>query len=93
MIGSRLEVTFRRGKPFVAYFHLPHERSDSAADTRAFTDDLIVDYADDGRPIGIEIVSPGYVTRSEIEALLEQLGLDTELVVEFAPVLAKSEAA
>ncbi len=93
MIGTSLQVTYRRGKPYVAYFYLPHERSDSAADKRAFSDDLVVDYADDGRPIGIEIVSPGYVTRSEVVSLLRHLGLDPALLAEFEPVLARAEAA
>ena len=90
MISASLEITYRRGKPYAAYFHLPHERADFAAKTEKISDDLVVDYAEDGRPIGVEIVSPGYVTRTELSALLKRLELDPDLIDEFVPVLAKA---
>jgi uncharacterized protein YuzE len=87
-ISASLQISFRRGKPFAAYLYLPRENSEGAATTEAFTDDLVVDYDENGRPIGIEIVSPGYVTTAEVKALLDHLKLDAALLAELTPVLA-----
>jgi hypothetical protein len=54
-----LTVTYRRGRPIAAYFRLPRERGDRVATSQRVDDVLIVDRAEDGRPIGINrLVSP-----------------------------------
>ncbi len=70
-----LEVTYRKGRPVAAYLWLPRNDGDSSARTERHGD-LVVDFAADGRPIGVEIVSPARVRRIEIDSLLESLRLD-----------------
>jgi len=36
----------------------------------------LIDYAADGSPLGIEIISPGVVTEEEINAAFERLGVE-----------------
>ena len=50
-----LEVTYRKGKPFAAYLYLDRRSGDSAARSER-RDDFVVDFSDDGRPIGVELI-------------------------------------
>ncbi len=56
-----LEVTFRNGKPFAAYLYLHRNPGDASARTEKREAGLVVDFAADGRPIGIEITAPSRV--------------------------------
>ena len=69
-----LEITFRSGRPATAYLTLPRRRGDRA-DRTIPHGAFVVDYAADGRPIGIEIesVSPAVVPR--LKRLLTELGV------------------
>jgi hypothetical protein len=58
MRGRFLEVTYRDGKPIAAYLYLPRRPDDHSVRTRRFDRGLVMDLAEDGRPIGIEITSP-----------------------------------
>jgi uncharacterized protein YuzE len=50
-----LEVTYRRGKPFAAYLYLDRRPGDKAARSER-REDFVVDFASDGRVIGIELI-------------------------------------
>ena len=65
-----LEVTFRKGKPQAAYMYLPRKTGDTSCRTVKHDSGLLIDFAEDGRPIGIEIPSPG---KFSIETLNETL--------------------
>lgn len=52
MTRSYLEVTYRAGKPFAAYFHLPRRPGDGSVRTEKSEPGLPVDYTSDGRAIG-----------------------------------------
>lgn len=69
-----LDITFRSGRPAKAYLTLPRRRGDRAERTIPHGP-LLVDYAADGRPIGIEIeqVSASVVPR--LRRLLDELGV------------------
>ena len=69
-----LEMSFRSGRPASAYLTLPRRRGDRAERTIPHGP-FVVDYAADGRPIGIEIeqVSPAVVPR--LKRLLNELGV------------------
>ena len=88
MDQSYLEVTFLRGKPFAAYLSLPRQPDDHSARTEKAGEGLVIDYADDGRPIGLEIISPKTVTLAAINAILERLGQATLEATDFAPLAA-----
>jgi hypothetical protein len=49
---------------------------------------LIVDFAADGRPIGIEITAPGSVTLDRINSLLQSLAQTPLPEAEFGPMRA-----
>jgi hypothetical protein len=48
-----LEITYRQGRPFAAYLYLPRRAGDKSARTERHGEWLI-DFAADGRAIGIE---------------------------------------
>ena len=75
MTAVRLEVTYEDGLPSVAYLYLPrnkNERSDRCVEVEP---DMVLDVTNDGKLIGIEILSPELVTVEGINAVLEQYGL------------------
>lgn len=55
MKEAYLEVTYRSGRAVAAYYYLPSRGSQKVARTRLAEPGLIVDFAADGRPLGVEI--------------------------------------
>jgi hypothetical protein len=89
MTDRYLQVTYRRGRPFAAYLHLSHQLRQKSARTEPSSDGLlVVDYAADGRPIGVEITSPEGVTLDRLNTLLESIGEPPLAEQEFKPVTA-----
>jgi len=83
-----LELTYRHGKPFAGYLHLPRQEGDRVARSRKAAAELVVDYAADGRAIGIEIVSPSTISADDINTLLAELDQQAMGADELAPLLA-----
>lgn len=83
-----LEVTYRKGKPFAAYIYLAHKPGTKSARTEQVGPEVLIDYASDGSPLGIEVISPGFVSQDEIYAAFERLGLDPPSIEELAPLRA-----
>jgi len=83
-----LEITYRHGKPLAGYLHLPRRDGDRAVRSQKHPGGLVVDYAEDGRPIGIEITSPSSASPETINDLLEQLHISSVGEQELAPLLA-----
>jgi hypothetical protein len=83
-----LEITYRHGKPLAGYLRLPRREGDSAARSQKHAAGLVVDYAEDGRPIGIEITSPANASIEAINDLLSQLHINSIAEQELAPLLA-----
>ena len=81
-----LEVTFRHGRPFAAYYYLPRSGSDKSARTRRIEPGMIVDYSSDGRPIGIEITAPLHLSLDDFNRVLESLELPTVTDDDLAPL-------
>ncbi|MCY3682119.1 MAG: DUF2283 domain-containing protein [Gemmatimonadetes bacterium] len=81
-----LQITYRKGKPFAAYIYLSHRCGQKSVRTEAITEDLLIDYAQDGTPLGIEIVSPGIVSIDEIQGIFDRLGLGRVEPVELEPL-------
>ena len=61
-----LEVTYRHGKPLAAYLYLPRNPGDVSSRTVKHAEGLLIDFAADGRAIGIEITAPSHIS---LEAL------------------------
>ena len=82
-----LQVTYRKGKPFAAYIYLAKPGQKSIR-TASVSEDLLVDYAEDDTPLGIEIVSPGLVSIEEILSVFDRLGLGRIEAEELKPLRA-----
>ena len=83
--GSRGSIT---SVAFVVLY-LSRSTGETSARTEASADGLlIVDYAADGRPIGVEITAPDAATLDRINAVLERLGQPLLPEQEFRPLTA-----
>jgi len=89
MTERSLQITYRKGRAFAAYLYLPHAPGEKSARTEASPDGLlVVDYATDGRPIGIEITAPDAVSLDRLNGLLAHLGQPPLPEREFRPLTA-----
>jgi len=86
MKHSYLEVTYRKGKAFAAYYYLPRRDGDTSARTERAEAGLLIDYSLDGRAIGIEITSPSSLDLSLLNRILKRLGRKAADRGEFAPL-------
>lgn len=83
-----LQVTFRKGKPLAAYLYLPRASGAKNVRTQEEAPGVLVDFAANGEPIGLEITAPTRVAVEEINAVLEKLGLAAISPEEMAPLKA-----
>jgi len=83
-----LEVTFRHGRPFAAYFYLPRRAGERSYRTRRVDPGLVIDFNRSGRAIGIEITAPGELTLAQFNRVLRDVGAAPIKRTEFAPLLA-----
>jgi hypothetical protein len=88
MRSRYLEVTYRNGRPVAAYLYLPRRSGDLAARTERREAGLIVDFAPDGRPIGIEITSPTQFSISALDRVLAALHEAPAQPAEVSPLVA-----
>lgn len=88
MNGRYLEVTFRKGKPFAAYFHLPRQQGEKSVGTKKAGAGILIDYGKSGRPIGIEILDPDKINLRVINQTLAKLNLNHAEEKEVAPLMA-----
>ena len=89
MTERSLQVTYRKGRPFVAYLHFSHRTGEKSARTVASSDGLlIVDYAASGRPLGVEITAPQVVPLDRLNQLLAELGEPLLAEQDYRPVRA-----
>jgi len=83
-----LQITYLHGKAFAAYIYLGGPPGIKSARTEEVGSELLVDYAEDGSPIGIEIVSPDVVSEDEINDVFDRLGLHRPAPADLAPLRA-----
>jgi len=88
MNDSYLEVTFRHGRPIAAYYYLPRHQKDKSYRTRRVEPGLVIDFARDGRPIGIEILAPGKLTLTVFNRVLRELGFRPLKWADLSPLIA-----
>ena len=82
-----LEVTYRKGRPFAAYLYLPRKMGDVSARVETHGN-FVIDYTNDGRPIGIEILDLNNAVASELNALMDEIRLPKLDMCELAPLTA-----
>jgi hypothetical protein len=88
MKHSYLEVTYRKGRALAAYFYLPRRADDKSVRTEQVHGGLVVDFAADGRPIGIEIPSPSRFDLSALNGALVRLGHEPVRPEDLSPLVA-----
>jgi len=81
-----LEVTYYKGRLLAAYLYLPRKQGDRSVRVDEFARGIVVDLTEDGRPIGVELTSPGEVTLQQVNAALEKYGIQALLEDEFSPL-------
>lgn len=76
MTERSLQVTYRKGRVFAAYLHLTHPTGEKKITKVVPSQDglLVVDYGATGRPVGIEITAPQFVSLELLNQLLSDLG-------------------
>jgi hypothetical protein len=82
-----LEVTYRKGRPFAAYLYLPRSMGTKSARTEVVGDGLVMDFAADGSPIGLEITAPGHVSLEQINDALARFESERSSAKELAPLM------
>lgn len=85
-----LVVTFRKGRPLAAYYHFDGCVGRKSYRSREVEAGLVVDFARNGDPIGLEIVSPRYVTLAAMNRVLKGIGLPPLKAADIAPLRAAS---
>lgn len=83
-----LEVTFRNGKPLAAYLYLPRNPEDASVRTERAGDGLLIDFAADGRPIGIEITAPSKLSLETLNRALAAVNQVPATPTELGPLAA-----
>ncbi len=85
--NTYLEITYRHGRPLAAYLHLPGSKvGEKAGRTKEVAPGLVVDFAADGRALGVEIVNPTMISLKELNGVLASLQLEPLDEKEFAPL-------
>jgi hypothetical protein len=64
-----LEITYRQGKPFAAYLYLERRPGDTSVRTQPH-EGWIVDYASDGRAIGVEFTDVSDIDLASLNQVL-----------------------
>ena len=88
MITHRfLQVTYRNGRPFAAYLYLPRKLGDKSARSVRCESGLVIDYAADGRPIGVEITAPQSTSLDAVNRVLATAQLPPVTQLELQPLV------
>lgn len=85
MRKSYLEITFRKGRPVAGYLYLPRRPDDVSSKSVKMASGMVVDFARDGRPIGIEINSPHGVSLAAINEIVSRVD-EPAIKSELAPL-------
>jgi len=83
-----LEVTFRNGKLMAAYLYLPRRPGDVSVRTERQAEGLLIDFAADGRAIGIEIAAPSKLSLETLNHALAAVHQDPATSDELGPLAA-----
>ena len=82
-----LEITYRKGKPFAAYLYLQRRPGDQSARSERHGT-WVMDFAADGRPIGIEFTSLGAVDLPSLNQILRAAHHPELSLTDLAPLQA-----
>jgi len=80
-----LEITYRQGKPFAAYLYLDRRAADISVRTEP-RGKVLVDFSDDGRPIGIEMTAVSAAVATDLRQTLKDMRITGITSDELAPL-------
>ena len=83
-----LEVTFRDGTTVAAYLYFPRRSGEKSVRTERRECGMVVDFADNDRPIGIEITAPEALSLDVLNRALIALNQEPATAQEIAPLAA-----
>ncbi|MDZ4804792.1 MAG: DUF2283 domain-containing protein [Candidatus Eisenbacteria bacterium] len=82
----RLKVSYHEGCRIAAYLYLPRKPGEKSVRSRQVALGYVVDFAADGRAIGIEMLDPDHVTLESINRILQQVGAEPITESDLAPL-------
>jgi uncharacterized protein YuzE len=88
MNDSYLEVTFQHDQPMAAYYYLPWCPKDKSYRTKRVEPGLMIDFARDGKPIGIEILAPDKLILTVFNRVLREINLPPLKRADLSPLMA-----
>jgi uncharacterized protein YuzE len=88
MSAPYLEVTYRHGRPLAAYYYLPRPERAKSVRTRRVEPGLVIDYAANGKPLGIEITAPSKLSLAALNRVLKEIGCAPVRREDFLPLRA-----
>jgi len=83
-----LEVTYRDGRAVAAYLYFARRSGEKSVRTERRECGLVVDFADNDRPIGIEITAPEALSLEALNRALIALDQEPATAQEIAPLAA-----
>lgn len=82
-----LEITYRDGRPRLAYLHLS-DSSEKSAHSRRVSPGMVIDLNKDEQIIGIELLDPSCVVLKDINELLQEYGQEPLKESDVSPLVA-----
>jgi uncharacterized protein YuzE len=86
MNAFTVQITYRRGKPLAAYIYMPSRGERRSVRTEEVRPNLLIDYAEDGTVLGIEVLSLK-LSSEDIYAAFDHVGLNRPDPRELRPIL------
>ena len=83
-----LEVTYREGRPYVAYLYLSSRPNEKRRKCRRVEPGMILDINKEEKLIGIELTAPTMITLDAINNILKEYGLEPLKESDLAPLVA-----
>lgn len=83
-----LNVSYRRGVPYAAYFHLSSPSRGRSVRMELVEPGMVIDFDAADRPLGIEITAPSLTTLEAFNEVLVRLGFAPATAGELAPLRA-----
>lgn len=74
-VSMDLTISYRDGRPYAAYLSLTRSAPRKVHRTREFESEILVDFARDGQPLGIEMLDPRHATRTRLNRIMKKLRL------------------
>jgi uncharacterized protein YuzE len=88
MNEPQLQVTYRRGRAEVAYLHLPRRPGDKVVESERVEPEMVLDFNEAGKLIGIEFVDPEGTTLAAVNEVLQKHGFAPLTREDLAPLMA-----